>query len=408
MIILAATIIISLNNSGIIDNANKAKEDSDLANIKTAADLIYSDYILNKDILPEGMTVEDYITEKLVESGVIRKDEKDYYIVVDKNVTNVVQVGSMVDKYYKGEIKIGDYVSYDAGENSIKLNEYTGESHDNNISSNEVTIKSTSSMKWQVLGAHGNVLELVSEDVVRPEEKTKFSLYGSYSYLKGEEILNNACSIFGKGKGATKSRSITADDINKITGFDKTTSSVKSRGAATDNYWQVSYGTKITYEDGFKMSLPYYYYMDAYMGYKEMKIRTMYQPDIYSTEDNGDGRQYKKKKVMTLTQTAYSYEYNNYKDNVSENALNMLKKSYWLANKVESLSDEYILFSVQYSMSDGVGSRIVYVSGFNGMMRFGKYDIDYDCQQDNALRPVVELEANIFGTKSEDTWTLNK
>lgn len=86
----------------------------------------------------------------------------------------------------------------------------------------------------------------------------------------------------------------------------------------------------------------------------------------------------------------------------------MLKKSYWLANKVESLSDEYILFSVQYSMSDGVGSRIVYVSGFNGMMGFGKYDIDYDCQQDNALRPVVELEANIFGTKSEDTWTLNK
>ena len=48
MIILAAAIIISLNNTGIIGNANKAKNESDLANIKTAADLEYSEYILDK------------------------------------------------------------------------------------------------------------------------------------------------------------------------------------------------------------------------------------------------------------------------------------------------------------------------------------------------------------------------
>ena len=219
MIILAAAIIISLNNTGIIGNANKAKNESDLANIKTAADLEYSEYILDKSVLPEGTTLGDYITEKLVQSGIIKGKNDDYYIVVDNDVTYVVQVGSMVDKYYKGEIKIGDYVSYDAGENSITLKEYTGISGSNNMTEQDATIKSISNMKWQVLGAKGNVLELVSEEVVNPEGKTGFSLYGAYSYLKGEEILNNACSIFGKGEGATKSRSIIIDDINKLTKY---------------------------------------------------------------------------------------------------------------------------------------------------------------------------------------------
>ena len=410
MIILAAAIIISLNNTGIIGNANKAKNESDFANIKTAADLEYSEYILDKSVLPEGTTLGDYITEKLVQSGIIKGKNDDYYIVVDNDVTYVVQVGSMVDKYYKGEIKIGDYVSYDAGENSITLNEYTGKVEENNMTPNEVIIKSTSSMKWQVLGASGNVLELVSEDVVNPEGKTGFSLYGAYSYLKGEEILNNACSIFGKGEGATKSRNMIADDINKITGFDKT----KSFGYAYRWIWydciEIPYGTKITYKNGFKIRLKQYDLSDSSKKKYDYDMETtiLSHPDIDSSEDKKDGKQYKKEKIVTLMQTGYRYKYNDYKNNMEESTLNMIKKSHWLANKVEDLGDTFVSYQIQYSSKNGIGGSQMYFSGFDGSIGSGTYLEDYDDGNSNSLRPVVELKANIFGTKAGDAWNLNK
>ena len=405
MIILAAAIIISLNNTGIIGNANKAKDESNLANIKTAADLEYSEYILDKSVLPEGTTLGDYITEKLVQSGIIKGKNDDYYIVVDNDVTYVVQVGSMVDKYYKGEIKIGDYVSYDAGENSITLKEYTGEDGSNDMTEQDVTIKSTSSMKWQVLGASGNVLELVSEDVVNPEGKTGFSLYGAYSYLKGEEILNNACSVFGKGEGATKSRSMVADDIDKITGYDKTKSFGNIYVTLTGGYFKAPYGTKITYNNTFKISLPHYTSNDVLSGNEELTTGKIFHPDIDSGSVEGQYR-YKKQKEVTLTATSYSYTFDEYKDKLDSNVLSMIKKSHWLANKSEALANSYVSYGMKCS-SNGISGCTLYVAGDDMTIWDYKYYGDYEINGKYSLRPVVELKANIFGTKVEDTWKLN-
>ena len=405
MIILAAAIIISLNNTGIIGNANKAKNESDLANIKTAADLEYSEYILDKSVLPEGTTLGDYITEKLVQSGIIKGKNDDYYIVVDDDVTYVVQVGSMVDKYYKGEIKIGDYVSYDAGENSITLKEYTGEDGSNNMTEQDVTIKSTSSMKWQVLGASGNVLELVSEDVVNPEGKTGFSLYGAYSYLKGEEILNNACSIFGKGEGATKSRSIIADDVNKIIGYDKTTSSINGHEKASRDYWEIPYGTKATYKKGSKILLTHYRYDYSKKNYYSdgniyMSTDLLLQPDINSA-DTG----YKKEKEVTLEQTGYTYSLTDYKDKLENTVLNMLTKTYWYATKTQNLGEN----SIGYCMANSIADyTLMYWAGYDDIDKGYDNEDNYEEGASKSLRPVVELKANIFGTKTGDTWNLNK
>ena len=413
MIILAAAIIISLNNTGIIGNANKAKNESDLANIKTAADLEYSEYILDKSVLPEGTTLGDYITEKLVQSGIIKEKNDDYYIVVDNDVTYVVQVGSMVDKYYKGEIKIGDYVSYDAGENSITLKEYTGTNGSNNMAGQDVTIKSTSSMKWQVIGASGNVLELVSEEVVNPEGKTGFSLYGAYSYLKGEEILNNVCSIFGKGEGATKSRSMVADDMDKITGYDKTKLPVRIHKVGASDHFEAPYGTKITYNNTFKISLPYYYYDYNNKTYNksskiiEMSTTTLFQPDIDSGSVQGQYR-YKKEKEVTLTATSYSYTFDEYKDNLDSNVLSMIKKSHWLANKSERLGNLYVSYGMMCSFNGGINGCSLYLAGSDGTDYLYELFSDFEEGTSKSLRPVVELKANIFATKVEDMWNLNK
>ena len=196
MIILAAAIIISLNNTGIIGNANKAKDESDLANIKTAADLIYSDYILDESVLPVGTTVGDYITEKLVNNGTIKGKEVDYYVVVNNKQTYVITVGSTADKYIKGEIKDGDYVDYDPKDGVLD------------------TSKITYTGKWRVIGLTDDCcLKLVSA-----ESTGTYNLLTDTTgegILKAVSELNEICSVYGKGVGAKYARCIILEDVLK-------------------------------------------------------------------------------------------------------------------------------------------------------------------------------------------------
>ena len=237
------------------------------------------------------------------------------------------------------------------------------------------------------------------------------TLYGAYSYLKGEEILNNVCSIFGKGEGATKSRSMVADDINKITGYDKTKFPVCIYGTSyNSNNWKAPYGTKITYNNTFKISLPGYYYnnkKEVLIGNKDLSTTTLFQPDIDSGSVQGQYR-YKKEKEVTLTATSYSYTFDEYKDNLDSNVLSMIKKSHWLASKSERLGNKYISYGMMYSFNSGIDGYNLYLAGSDGIDYLYELFGDFEEGASKSLRPVVELKANIFATKVEDTWSLNK
>ena len=68
MIILAAAIILSLNSSGIIGKANKAKLDTDKANMKEAAGVAVAEYQLAKELgelTDPNQTAEEYVKDKL-------------------------------------------------------------------------------------------------------------------------------------------------------------------------------------------------------------------------------------------------------------------------------------------------------------------------------------------------------
>ena len=99
MIILAAAIILSLNNAGIIGNANKAVDESNIANVKAAADLVYADYLITGISNKTEDTLGEEITQKLIDNSTIKGN--DYYIKVFKGETYVVKVGSLVDKFYR-------------------------------------------------------------------------------------------------------------------------------------------------------------------------------------------------------------------------------------------------------------------------------------------------------------------
>ena len=76
------------------------------------------------------------------------------------------------------------------------------------------------SVKWQVIGADeetGDLLIFANNNV-----GDNLQLKGITGYLHGVDELNNACNVYGQGKGATGGRSLTLDDTNKLLGRDNT------------------------------------------------------------------------------------------------------------------------------------------------------------------------------------------
>ena len=162
------------------------------------------------------------------------------------------------------------------------------------------------------------------------------------------------------------------------------------------------YGTKITYKDGYKILLPFYI-RGEYKREREMTTSILLQPDI-----NSASTAYKKQKEVTLVQNAYSYELNEYKDNIESNVVSILNKKHWIASKCESLKT-YVNYCMFWLQNGNINCSKLYTAGHPEVV-----DVDYEITDDYeegtslSLRPVVELEANIFGTKVENAWKLNK
>ena len=80
MIILAGAIILTLNNSGVIDRAEEAKEASDMATLKEAANIAYGEWVLATEMDGETKSADEYIKEKLKNQGFSDEDLQLVYI----------------------------------------------------------------------------------------------------------------------------------------------------------------------------------------------------------------------------------------------------------------------------------------------------------------------------------------
>lgn len=87
----------------------------------------------------------------------------------------------------------------------------------------------SSSYLWRVIddGSKTGTIRIVKEIKKERESYEKFKIYfvGLRGYKNLETELDNASKIYGYGLGATKAVSITAEDINAITGYDPTKNS---------------------------------------------------------------------------------------------------------------------------------------------------------------------------------------
>ena len=124
------------------------------------------------------------------------------FLVLSKKDKEWVLNNGVVSKGNKS-YKIGDYYDYDETNNG--------------------KITGLTDVKWKVLGAlDGKLLIMSASNVDTLTLGDKSNLEKSQTdYLEATNKLNEIAKLYGKGKGALNSRSINAEDVDKLTGYKK-------------------------------------------------------------------------------------------------------------------------------------------------------------------------------------------
>ncbi len=207
------------------------------------------------------------------DNGLIKRaeDAGDYYAndtaYTDESLANVdAYIADVLGEWRYDEegnvtngevtLAIGDYVNYDCTTSDAVYESL----EENNGYGLQTFTASEYQYGWRVLGADEETGELLllAEDFVPLEGgrtnstsgRTEFYLRGQAGVENGIDELEKICAIYGNGEGATGARSITVDDINKITGYNPE----EEKYGAGQLY---EYGNKVTYYwDG--SNYPYY------------------------------------------------------------------------------------------------------------------------------------------------------
>ena len=114
------------------------------------------------------------------------------------------------------KVKIGDYVSYNAGEG----NTYT--SLESKNGKKDQTFTTTGNEKWRVLSIEDDgSINLISESPIRTDDGKAYLIDGAKGYANAQSELNNISKIFASGQNGVSARSMNYEDIIKLIGIDK-------------------------------------------------------------------------------------------------------------------------------------------------------------------------------------------
>ena len=373
MIVLAGAIILTLNNSGIINKAGEAVRQTNEATVKEVASLgwaeAYADGARTAEELREGV-------EAALEKNNI--DTEDYgMIVTTSGVT--IKKGWLKDgfKVIKGDqmLEIGDIVNYDAG-------------------------VSTYTEGWKVLGADsdGNLLIVSAGNLVDFFELGDVDganiAEAKNDFVTGISQLNSFCEEYGYGEGVVgKARSITAEDVNSVTGYDPTTYG-KGTVSQYGNVVTYSYNgtTKPTYSSITKSGTLGTAHSDGFYYYNGEEVLLI---NDLLTGTSGEV-------FATLTSTYYEYDATNLttiNKETNAKAYSMLfgenlgdAGNYWLATQSVDSRALYGIFFVFES----------YVSGSWFFASYGQVNI----LSGYGVRAVVTLSQELkFTGNSTDGWS---
>ena len=255
LLILAGITIATLTgDNGILTKANEAKTITNEKDEEEQIEIGYTEYLMADQT---GEKVDFEVSEANVTGKEgdwiiqFNKTGKEYYFD-GETITKATwkQEGDTITNIEtKQTLKVGDYVDYDptleANASDLTYTSKTDKTGaDSDQEFNAETYKNAE-YGWRILGVSKGKLRLISGEFVGAGNytngsRTYYTLKGKKGCINGIEELNKISAIFGHGKGAEKATSITAEDINEITGYDPAKAKCEE-----GNFNE--YGNKVTY-----------------------------------------------------------------------------------------------------------------------------------------------------------------
>ena len=391
-------------DNGILQKATQSKEKTTVAGEKEQIQLeVLGSHENDGTLLVE--TVNTNVKSHI--NGVITDDATEFPLTVTYTAT-----GNKYEVYGDGKVdvkgpsitefvKVGDYIDYDPTLGVIDTSKLTytsptgtGQSHGNGYTSTETgggqkyTAKSTteSGIKWQVLSVTNDKIEIISTESIKKDSTDQnngsFVLKGAIGYLYAEQELNEICKIYGYGKGADTSqtityviggpasgeqmlesisgsgaRSITAEDINKIAKVGETADGTNFTRSLTD--------------------------LNSSYGITTNPTSNVYYPTISTSNGKSSSAG-----VKNLKYTRYIYDMATLYS-INTNIRDMLfNDSYWLATRcVYTASDR-----ANYFICDANTGGI---SGNNSCNGSTSSLSEFSCEG-MLVRPLVTLKSNII------------
>ena len=426
LILAGVSIAMLTGENGILSQAQRASEQTDIGKEKEDIALAYNGAKTENnggDVDADDLNRNfGYNDTNATASGsnpiTVEFNDSHRKYEIDSN-GNITQVGtggetttakSLVQAFKDGDIKIGDYISYNpiATGDTGSEDKYSYESLQTNNGYENQTYSvnnDTETVNWIVLGLSddGNNLLITTGSPVRKEgtnnpssDDPYFYMYGSAGYINAETELGNISKIYGNGDLADseKTRSITIDDINKLTGFNpdedytdgegeiyeyENNITVQGNGDGTYKY-SGSNGASGTFSGNHRNSG--FQYID-----ESNQVKTIATTDTSTTAN--------------LTETYYYYtaDTNMVSEDIYNKFFNTGDKYYWLASRAVNVGSYNAIFSVR-SVDDGnVDAGILFYS-------YGR-SYDHFC----GVRPVVYLKSGItvddvqmLGEQQEPSW----
>lgn len=307
-------------------------------------------------------------------------------------------------------LHVGDYINYDPQTGATQTS-YTSTTEKSGYTTDQVFNLSSYEYGWRVLGVDENAGEilLVSEDFIGPDSggqeengRTYYDLRWQTGYVNGQSELEEISKLYGQGKGASGARSITVDDINKITGYDPTNT---GNGSAYEAGNINEYGNEVTYTKNSESGYIEYRGINGVSG-----TSTHYTSFRYYDEASGEWKTLESGESVTLNSSSYYYypitlttnpigttvgiEPNSiayemiFKNSTNSAIIDSNKESttgcrYWSASPCTDTNSGYTAFCLHF-VRDGV---------VNSSNLFDSYGGSHEYY--GGVRPVVSLNSNI-------------
>ena len=226
LLILAGVTIAALSGpNGILTNATKAKEQTEIADeqekvkLSAVGALAYDNGgEIKRNYLNDELT--SYIGTEGIDYSLSESETAPFVVkYIDSGRSYLIDENGNVSEYVNiaEYVKVGNYVDYNPtilNKEGTQVEESkltyvspigSGTEHGNGYDNQTFTVDSN--IRWRVLSIEEDMsVNLISESVVKTNTGSEFKIQGAIGYIYAERELHEICKIYGYGYGADTSQ----------------------------------------------------------------------------------------------------------------------------------------------------------------------------------------------------------